>query len=293
MDVVITYVNGLDPLWRDDYSRITQKEILSKRYRDWGTLKFLLRGLEEYMPYIRKVHLVVARESQVPEWIDPAKVNIVLHKDIIPEEYLPTFNSSMIEMFLHRIEGLDERFVYFNDDMFPVRPVPESTFFKDGKAAIGFSKVIFRMSDYKKLVFMSNRLARAAMGMKETWYAIRPQHICSPMLKSCCEELYSKVQPQILASLSPLRDKKNYNQYLFLDYMYCTGKAVSRPISVRHFSLGASRISRICAFLDNPSRDFACINDVTMSQKRYLSCRERILEAFERRLPKKSSFEKK
>lgn len=292
MDVVITYVNGLDPLWLQDYSRTAGESILKKRYRDWGTLRFLLRGVEKYMPYTGKVHLVVARDSQVPEWINRDNVHVVLHKDIIPEEHLPTFNSSMIEMFLHRIDGLSERYVYFNDDMFPLRPIPEESFFVDGKATIGFRKVYFKMSDYKKLVFMSDSLARAALGKKRSLYAVRPQHICSPMLKSCCEELYSKVESQIMDSLSPLRERKNYNQYLFLDYMLFSGKAISRSLSVKHFSLGASSIGKISDFITAPGRDFACINDVTMSETRFLSCRDSILEAFGRRFPDKSKYEK-
>ena len=157
---------------------------------------------------------------------------------------------------------------------------------------MGFSKVFFRMSRYKELVFMSDRLARKALGMKDAFYAVRPQHICSPMLRSCCEELYSKVEDSIMASLSPLREKKNFNQYVFLDYMYYTGRALPRRLSARHFSLGASTMAKISSFILSPSRDFVCINDVSMSEERYNYCRKGILEAFGQRLPDKSSFEK-
>ena len=75
MDIVITYVNGLDPEWQKDYEKHTNTPILEKRFRDWGTLKYLMRGIEKNMPFIRKVHLVVSQESQLPEWIDPANVN--------------------------------------------------------------------------------------------------------------------------------------------------------------------------------------------------------------------------
>ena len=96
MDIVITYVNGLDPEWQKDYEKHTNTPILEKRFRDWGTLKYLMRGIEKNMPFIRKVHLVVARESQVPEWVNRNEVNIVLHKDIIHAEHLPTFCSNTI-----------------------------------------------------------------------------------------------------------------------------------------------------------------------------------------------------
>ena len=84
MDIVITYVNGLDPVWQKEYEKHTNTPILEKRFRDWGTLKYLFRGIERNMPFIRKVHLVVSGDSQVPEWINRNEVNVVLHKDIIP-----------------------------------------------------------------------------------------------------------------------------------------------------------------------------------------------------------------
>ena len=58
------------------------------------------------MPFVRNVHLVVSGKTQVPEWASD-RLKVVTHRDIIPEEFLPTFNSTTIEMFLHRIPELD------------------------------------------------------------------------------------------------------------------------------------------------------------------------------------------
>ena len=78
VDIVITYVDGLDPVWQRDYEKYTNRPVLEKRFRDWGTLRYLFRGIAENMPFIRKVHLVVSHESQVPEWINREEVNVVL-----------------------------------------------------------------------------------------------------------------------------------------------------------------------------------------------------------------------
>ena len=67
MDIVITYVNGLVPEWRESYVKTTGKPFIEKRFRDWGTLKYLMRGIETNMPFIKNVHLVVSHDSQVPE----------------------------------------------------------------------------------------------------------------------------------------------------------------------------------------------------------------------------------
>ena len=158
VDVVITYVDGRDSEWRESYSQATGKSIEAKRFRDWDTLKFLFRGIERFMPFVGKVHLVVSSASQVPSWIDPAKVHIVLHKDIIPERFLPTFNSTTIELFLHRIEGLAEQYLYFNDDFFPVRDSSPADFFPDGKPATGFRRHLLATGPVHRLGCSSSSL---------------------------------------------------------------------------------------------------------------------------------------
>ena len=102
MDVVITYVDGNDPVWKADYQKYTNIPVMQKRFRDWGTLRYLLRGIEVNMPFIRNVYLVVSHISQVPQWADQNNLKIVLHKDIIPEEFI---NSNIdTAFFLHNIE---------------------------------------------------------------------------------------------------------------------------------------------------------------------------------------------
>ena len=50
---------------------------------------------------------------------------------------LPTFNSYAIETMLWRIEGLADRFLYFNDDMMLVGPVEPTDFFSnEGKVKL-------------------------------------------------------------------------------------------------------------------------------------------------------------
>ncbi len=291
MDAVITYVNGLDPLWQKDYEKCTNEPILEKRFRDWGTLKYLLRGIEVNMPFIKNVFLVVARDSQVPEWVDRSVLKVVLHEDFVPEDCLPTFNCNPLEMHLHRIPGLDEQYLYFNDDMFPMSPSSPEDFFIDGKPAINFSTCLFAFNSYKSITRNSNRLALKALGKKPGLFFKRPQHTCSPMLKSVCEEVYAKVENEISSSLTKIRTKDNYNQYLFLDYMYYTGRAVSRRIPAKFFSLATASPEKIATFICNPSSKLICINDVHIKESRYEPIRTGLLSAFEKRFPKKSRFE--
>ena len=292
MDIVITYVNGLDPLWQKEYERHTNIPILEKRFRDWGTLQYLFRGIATNMPFIRRVHLIVAQESQVPEWINRDEVNIVLHKDIIPEEYLPTFNCNPIEMHLHRIKDLDEEYLYFNDDMFPMLPCKPTDFFRGGKGVIGISRHLIVSDMFKHICRNSDRMARKALGMKPSWFFLRPQHICSPMLKSVCEELYHKIDGEIKSSLTRVRTGENLNQYLYLDYMYLQGMIIPERLSKRHFSVGITSTKKLRQFIESPTRKLVCVNDVQLSEERYIELRQSLLNAFNNRFPEKSKFEK-
>ena len=129
IDFVISWVDGEDPEWiskRNSYKEENDADVRSERYRDFGTLKYLLRGIDSYAPWVRKVYLVT--EGHLPEWLnkDCDKLEVVRHEDFMPAEVLPTFNSNAIEMYLHKIPGLSEKFVYFNDDMVILKKLEET-----------------------------------------------------------------------------------------------------------------------------------------------------------------------
>lgn len=80
-------------------------------------LRYSLRSLWLYAPWVRNVYIVT--NGQVPYWLDLSNPNvfIVTHGDIFPNRAdLPVFSSPAIEVHLHRIPGLSDRFLYFNDD---------------------------------------------------------------------------------------------------------------------------------------------------------------------------------
>ena len=292
MDIVITYVDGRDPGWLADYAHYTDEPIETKRFRDWDTLPFLMRGIEKNLPFVENVFLVVARESQVPSWVNRDRVRVVLHKDFVPEEYLPTFNCNTLEVFLHRIPGLGERFLYFNDDMFPMLPSKEEDFFPaPGKVLIGFTRHLFRSGMFKRICSNSDALSRKALGMKPSVFFVRQQHICSPMLRSACEELFARVEPDFLSSITRTRQACNINQYVFLDYLYFKGQVCRGTISKRHFSVATTSVGSLERFLRNPDRKFCCINDVNLSDARFETIRRSVLSAFSARYPEKSRYE--
>jgi hypothetical protein len=95
-------------------------------------LKYLFRWIEKFTPRVNNVFFVTC--GHYPSWLnlDHPKLKFIKHEDYIPKEYLPTFNSHTIELNFHRIEGLSEHFVYFNDDTFVINYMNESDFFESG-----------------------------------------------------------------------------------------------------------------------------------------------------------------
>lgn len=137
IDAVVLWVNGSDPEWikeKNLYAGKKNDSIDSSevRYRDWGILKYWFRAIETNMPWINRVFFIT--NGQVPEWLnlDSSRLRFIKHADYMPKEYLPTFNSNPIELNLHRIDDLSEKFVLFNDDMYVMNPVESGDFFQDG-----------------------------------------------------------------------------------------------------------------------------------------------------------------
>uniref|UniRef100_A0A1I8IGI1 Stealth_CR2 domain-containing protein n=1 Tax=Macrostomum lignano TaxID=282301 RepID=A0A1I8IGI1_9PLAT len=100
------------------------------RFEDNNELKYSLRSLTKFAPWIRKVYLVT--NGQVPNWLNLTnpRLTLITHEEIFPNKsHLPTFNAPAIETHLHRIPGLSDHFLYFNDDVFLTKPVHPHDFY--------------------------------------------------------------------------------------------------------------------------------------------------------------------
>ncbi len=136
VDAVYTWVDGTDPAWtrrRDDRLAAlddawSPESAASSRHVPHDELRYSLRSLETFAPWIRRIFLVT--DGQRPDWlVDHPRLTVVDHREILPPEALPTFNSHAIETGLHRVPGLAEHFLYLNDDFFLGRPVGPEAFF--------------------------------------------------------------------------------------------------------------------------------------------------------------------
>ena len=112
IDLVYLWVDGNDPLWqakRNAYIGKTEESSsvnCKGRYANNDELKYSLRSIDLYAPWIHKIYIVT--DNQIPDWLDTSnpKIRIVDHKEIMPEISLPCFCSTVIEHFLYKIPGL-------------------------------------------------------------------------------------------------------------------------------------------------------------------------------------------
>ena len=149
IDAVFTWVDGADPVWLEQKRLLRQKLFgdsgapgdadNTARFQDNNELRYALRSLARYAPWVRSVHLVTA--GQKPLWLNTKNVNLVSHRDIFPENVsLPVFSGRPIEFCVHRVPGLAEHFMYFNDDVMLGRPVcPEDFFCPTARLCSGWS----------------------------------------------------------------------------------------------------------------------------------------------------------
>lgn len=143
IDAVYTWVDHADDEWRKLYVEYKNKQKNSSsesnrlgRFFNRDELKYSLRSLELYAPWINNVYIVT--NCRLPSWlnIDNPRIRIVRHEEIMPLESLPTFNSHAIEANLHKIAGLSNYFLYLNDDFFFYNNVKKEDFFLSNGVSI-------------------------------------------------------------------------------------------------------------------------------------------------------------
>lgn len=149
VDVVYTWVDGSDPAWQtllaatlrsNATHRLARDAVTPNRSIDRQELRFSLRSLEAFLPWVRRV--IIVTPNQRPPWLVPCERITVIDQNVLFSRLddTPTFNSHAIESNLDRIPGLSERFLYLNDDMmFGQLHEPADFFDPQGRPRVSFA----------------------------------------------------------------------------------------------------------------------------------------------------------
>ena len=327
IDFVIIWVDDRDPEWQKSYEEYSRKEfgdVRSIRFRDWGTLKYWFRGVEQFAPWVNKVFFITC--GHYPKWLnlDHPKLKFVKHSDYIPQKYLPTFNANTIELNLHRITDLSEKFVYFNDDTFIINRIRPDRFFKNNlpreiavlnapqPSGDTMDHILNNDIAFANKYFSKKTVIKTHPGKWLNWrygklllrtIAFLPyphftgfvdSHLPNPFLKDSLCEVW-KLEEEILDSTckSKFRRIDNVNQYVIRYLQLLKGDFI--PINPFNTSVVYSYIDdnilvNAIKCLKSQKKPLLCINDGFVSD--FENAKDTLCEAFNSILPNKSAFER-
>ncbi|MCI5648714.1 MAG: Stealth CR1 domain-containing protein [Fusicatenibacter sp.] len=328
IDFVVLWVDGSDPAWQQERARYCPQSVNNgnseNRYRDWDLMRYWFRGVETYAPWVHRIFFVT--NGQVPAWMNlrHPKLRLVKHSDYIPENDLPTFNSNVIELHLHRIPDLAEHFVLFNDDMFLTSPVKPEDFFRDGlpcemalmdlATAPGpedclphmlinnfslinrhFQKKEVMRRNWRKfftLKYGKELVRNLCLVPFQYFSCFRDSHLPTSYRKSTFVKVWQE-EGELLdqCSHNRFRSKSDLTHWLMKCWQICEGMFVPRSIRWgRHFELWEDDIEGICSSIQSGRYHAVCLNDSKMEID-FDSVQKKLSESFETILPVRSSYE--
>jgi hypothetical protein len=330
VDLVYTWVDSQDEAWfkrksehiAKTVSKLAVDGIDKSRFRNNDELKYSLRSIEKYAPWVRKIFIVTDRQQ--PKWLNikNKKIEIVDHRDIFPDQsYLPTYNSMAIEACIHRIKDLSEHYLYFNDDFILGNYCSRSTFFSsDGKPFIytNYRDVPFikQVLQKKGVRLFEQNTHHASMGNSRyliykkngIFVKCRLSHGIKPFLKSSCANFESHLFAGEIDKTMKSRFRDNENilmSALFSYYTLAAGIGIQRILYTPgpfikfitksqyekwHVYIPANKknVSRGLAKIKKYKPFQYCINDMPGTDEKTLQL---VNEFYEHILPEKSAFE--
>lgn len=265
VDLVYTWVNGDDPEYLKVYNEYaeTPKDINPERVRDtYDMLKYSLRSVEKYLPWIRTVYIVTAR-PQIPDWLDPnhPKVKVIHHDQIIDEQYLPTFNYNTIESYVHKIPKLSEYFLYCCDDFLFGSDVHISDFIDDEGKITVFGTLF---GENLKFRIYERKLDIVSLGLVE--------HNPIFFKKSYTEELQSHYK-DLFHATREVKFRRNDNvtmQKVYKQWVLTNYRELARPIKVTELmkihtfhkiTNNLKKQEKAMDALERKAPKFYCLND--------------------------------
>lgn len=334
IDIVIPWVNGNDPEWRREKEEFVRRinpnvgAISNVRYESWDNLQYIFRAIEQFMPWVHKVYFVTW--GHLPDFLDiqNPKIEIVRHQDYIPQKYLPTFNSNVIEMNYHRIKNLSENFILFNDDLFPLSYVDEKYFFRNNlpceEAVEGCILPYFNNPEgILHSQYMMNNLAIINKHFKKRdvqkkdffkWFypgygkllkrnlvmhywnnftGFHNSHAPVPLKKSVLAHLWDIEENMLdIASKNHFRAATDVTQYVVRYWILCSGGFYPQKASVKYCVVRPNTCREIAEKIRKSEykEKFICLRDDCSSEE-FEQIKKEINAAFEMILPQKSSFE--
>lgn len=311
VDMVVTWVNDADPAWQEKFERyrhhdgdkdssavLPRAALNPSRFRNRDELRYCLRAINMYAPFVRRIYIV--SDDQHPEWLkEDQRVRVVSHRDIFTEDTAwPVFSSRPIELNLHRIDGLAEQFIYFNDDFFLAGPVDVEDFFlPNGLARVFLSRNKLDARGIQHTDRATVAAHKNAARLFEERFSVsltgKPAHAPLPVLKSACHALetdFEAAAAQTRANRFRHWSDVSWTQLLPL-YMLYRGDAVEGQLESRYVDLLDGNLrERLEQLMTDPVMRSICINETEGVRDRFTE--EFVLDWLARRFPVPGPWER-
>jgi hypothetical protein len=282
VDVVYTWVDGRDERWRAEFEEWSRREgraagrdrdLIAGRYRDNDELRHSFRSLWFGADWVRRIFVVTA--DQVPPWldIDDGRVEVVSHRQILPASSLPTFNSHAIEAALHRIDGLAEHFLYFNDDVFVGRPLrPEHFFTSGGLPRVFLSDARVTGVDDEAQLAVDNAAMRGRQLLARDFGRVasyKPHHAPFALRRTLLDELTERYAAEVASTIEHRfrhPDDLSVAASLAPNCALATGQAVLGELAVEYVHLESARLRwHLDRLLLGRRFDVFCLNETEVT----------------------------
>lgn len=307
IDAVYMWVDGGDPVWAArfaEYADARSPQHLggASCYISRDELKYSLRSLHAFAPFIRNIYLVT--DGQTPDWLDPEApgVRVVDHAEIFADpSVLPVFNSQAIEAQLHRIPGLSDRYLVLNDDLFFRRPVSPSLYFHgNGMALLPFSPAQIGLGVPCAEEPAPSSAGKNVRALLEAdfgrFIAAKFKHVPHPQIREVAEELEERYAEEVAAAAaSRFRTPDNINFATALHHHYAmfTGRAVPGTQRLRYVDVTAPDAPAHLAALEaDQAVDTFCLNDIDTNEENAERVDAMVRGFLERLYPFPSPYEK-
>jgi len=243
IDAVVLWVDGDDPIHKKKRQRYSGEALqpetkpegsLPTRFADSGEIFYCLKLIRKNAKWINRIFLVT--DQQYPSWLDQKEkkkldVTVVDHRDLFKglEQFLPTFNSSSIETNLHRIPGISDHYLYFNDDMFLLKSTNSEDYFKEHRPVMRgvwldlpsrWRLINFIRNPKRKRVLSMTERPIGLIGARAEHKMVTPRfgyrffamaHTPQPFSKHFVNKMFAKYDKSLSNCQYRFRDRRQYN----------------------------------------------------------------------------------
>ena len=332
IDFIVSWVDGNDEEWIEKKNKYLREntafvDVRKRRFRSWDNFEYWFRCVEKNAPWVNHIYLLTP--GHYPKWLNlnNPKVTLINQDTLFDEKYLPTFNNCAVELLMHKIPGLSEHFVYFNDDMFIVSPTTPDDYFKNGlpRDKVGFAAnpikvdgegkgicnivhtntVLIAKYFNKDEVFKANK--KKFLSLKNgrdliktitaipyvSFVGFNEPHTANSYLRSTFENMWERAPEELEKGISArFREEYTLSQWGIRYWQICLGQFEVRKTDFSHMFDVVTKedAKRAACYIKSPRKKVICIND-DADDGAFEEIAKIVRDAFSLQYPEKSQYE--